>query len=316
MSKPEISVVLPVYNEAEAVGDVVRQTIRTLSATGLSFEVVAVNDGSSDSSEEILLGLQKEYPECLRLVSHVYNKGNGAALRTGIRLAKGDIVVFMDSDGQHDAEEMPKLLEKIPTYDLVVGARTHEYTGKWHRNLGNGFFNWFASWLTQFPILDLTSGFRAMRREAVLHFLPLFPSRFSTEITVTLAFLKAGYSVAYVPVRVHPRTQGKSKINPLKDGRKFFLIILRMIMLYDPLRIFLPVSNFLLFLGLAAMAAGIWAAGRLVVPGSSVVLFIAGVLAMLLGLVSSQISNATITYHGDEFVKLYETPLSGANEES
>lgn len=315
MSKPEISVVLPVYNEAEAVEEVVRDVIETLSTAGKSFEVLAINDGSQDCSEESLLKLQREYPQWLRVASHVHNKGNGAALRTGIRLAQGEIVVCMDSDGQHQASEMLSLLAKIPPYDMAVGARTREYAGKWYRNLGNRFYNWFASWLTQYPILDLTSGFRAMRREATLHFLPLFPAGFSSPTTLTMTFLKAGYSVAYVPIQVRPRTLGKSKINVLRDGRKFVLIILRMVMLYDPLRIFLPISNFLLFLGLAAMAAGVWAAGRLVVPGSSVVLFIAGVLAMLLGLVSSQISNATITYHGDEFVKLYEAPVSGANEE-
>jgi hypothetical protein len=154
--------------------------------------------------------------------------------------------------------------------------------------------------------MDLTSGFRAMRREAVMHFLPIYPAGFSSPTTVTMGFLKAGYSVAYIPIDVRARTLGKSKINVLKDGRRFVVIILRMIMLFDPLRIFLPVATMLFLLALITMVAGVWAAGRPVVPGSSVVLFIASLLAILLGLVSTQISNSLIPYYGDEYVHLHE----------
>lgn len=307
---PYLSVVVPVFDEAEAVGSVMEDIIQTLMCTGLSFEVVAVDDGSQDCSKANLLDLQRRFPDHLRVAGHVVNKGNGASLRTGIRVARGEIIVLMDADGQHVAEDIVRLLEKIPPFDMVVGARTEAYNGHWYRNLANNFYNRFSSWLTQYPIKDLTSGFRAMRRETALHFLPIFPARFSSATTMTLAFLKAGYSVAYTPIDARPRTLGKSKISLFKDGSRFFIIILRMVMLYDPLRIFFPVSAFLFLLGIASMVAGIWVAGRLVVPGSSVVLFIASVLAVLLGLVSSQVSNSLIHYYGDEFVHLHEAPLA------
>jgi glycosyltransferase involved in cell wall biosynthesis len=310
MNNFDLSVVLPVYNEDEAVGGVIVDIVDVLSDAGLTFEVVAVNDGSRDCSEAVLQDLQQKYPEYLRIATHTINKGNGAALRTGIRLARGEIVVCMDADGQHQGADILQLLEKIPPFDMVVGARTETYMGKWYRNLANRFYNRFASWLTQYPVLDLTSGFRAIRRNAVLHFLPIYPAGFSSPTTVTMAFLKAGYSVAYVPTQVRARTLGKSKINLFKDGRRFFLIILRMVMLFDPLRIFFPVSLLLFLLGMITMVFGIWAAGRMVVPGSSVVLFIAAVLTVLLGLVSSQISNSMIPYYGDEYVHLCEAPAA------
>jgi len=306
MKEIKLSVVIPVYDEVSTVSACLTDIVETLAQSSLSFEIVAVNDGSQDGTEEALLALLERYPDHLRVASHVRNKGMGAALRTGTRLARGEIVVWMDADGQHKATDILKLIEQIPPYDMVIGARTSSYEGAWYRNIANRFYNWFASWLTESPILDLTSGFRAMRRSAALHFLPLFPAGFSSSTTITLAMLKAGYSIIFVPINVQPRTQGKSKITLFKDGRRFVLIILRMIMLFDPLRVFLPVTLVLFILGVVTWIVGIIAASRPVVPGSTVVLFIAAILSMLLGLVSTQISNALIAYHGDEFVYLHE----------
>lgn len=303
---PSLTIVLPVFNEEENVESLLVDIIETMSSSGISYEVLAVNDGSKDGTLAILRSLQAKYTQHLRVASHVVNKGNGAALRTGIRHARGEIVVTMDADGQHSPKDILELISHIPPFDMVVAARTKNYQGAWHRNLANRFYNWLASWLTQVEIKDLTSGFRAMRRTAVTHFLHIYPSGFSTPTTITMALLKAGYNVTFIPIDVKPRTKGKSKVNIFRDGGRFVTIILRVIMLYDPLKIFIPVTISFLLLGILAMIIGIIAAQRPVVPGSSVVLFIMSLMIFLLGLVSSQISNATIFYFGDESVMLYE----------
>jgi glycosyltransferase involved in cell wall biosynthesis len=301
-----VSIVLPVFEEENTIESVIVEIVETLSDNPFSYEIVAVEDGSKDHSLSILRQLQQRYPARLRIAHHTYNKGNGAALRTGIRIARGDIVVCMDADGQHTAKSIPEMIALIPEYDMVVGYRTENYQGSWHRNLGNRFYNLFASWLTSFKILDLTSGFRAMRREAVLHFLPLYPSGFSSPLTVTLAFLKAGYTLTYIPVHVHPRAGGKSKVNLFKDGSAFFMLLLRIIMLYDPLRIFVPISGALILLGILAWILGILNAGRLLFPNSTIFLFSAALLTVLLGLISNQLVNTRIHYYGDEAITIYE----------
>jgi glycosyltransferase involved in cell wall biosynthesis len=305
---PGISVVLPVFEEAEAIADVIQEIADRLNDLGQEFEILAVDDGSKDGTAEVLDGLRQRLGGHLRVARHVYNKGNGAALRTGARLARGDVVVYMDSDGQHQASEIPKLLDRIPPFDLVIGARDHRYKSAWHRKLANRFYNRFASWLSKSQVTDLTSGFRAMRRKPLQHFLPLYPSGFSTPTTITLSFLKAGYNVTYVPVEVRRRRKGSSKISLWRDGSTFVLIILRMIMLYDPLRIFLPVSVSLSLLGVLAWIAGAVQAQRLVLPNSAIFLFTAALISMLLGLVSGQVSSSRIFYHGDETVLVDDEP--------
>lgn len=304
--EPQVSVVLPVYEEEETIEELLSEIVNALSERGSEFEIVAVDDGSRDGTLDALRRIRMQHPQVVRIAHHVANKGNGAALRTGIRFARGAIVVTMDADGQHAPDHIFELLEQIPPHDLVIGARTLGYRGRWHRNLANRIFRLVAGWLTRKPIDDLTSGFRAMRRSAVEHFLPLFPEGFSAPTTTTMAFLKAGYNVAFVPIQVRKRSGGKSKIHPWSDGTRFVTIILRMIMLYDPLRIFLPAGALLTLLGVAAWAAGIVVANRLVVPNSTVFLFSAALLTWLLGLVSDQISSTRIQYHGDDTVLVDE----------
>jgi glycosyltransferase involved in cell wall biosynthesis len=304
---PHISVIFPVYQEEITLEQCIRDAVRVLQTGGYDFEIVAVDDGSKDRSLQILRDLQQSLPQ-LRVVHHLYNRGYGSALRTGIRVARGEIVLLMDADGQHTAEDIPLLLEHLPPYDLVIGYRTANYRGRWYRNLGNRLFNAFSSWLAKFEIKDLTSGFRAMRRTAVLHFLSLYPNGFSASATSTLVFLKAGYNVLFVPIQVHPRRQGSSKVNLLKDSWRFLAIILRMIMLYDPMRIFIPLAGILILLALAAWGLGIWAAGRLLIPNSATLLFLMALIAVLMGLLSSQIASTRIHYFGDESLVIYEGP--------
>jgi glycosyltransferase involved in cell wall biosynthesis len=308
--KPDWSIILPIYNEAGNIPEVFSNLIETLKKTGKNFEIIAVDDGSTDDSLKVLKAFQADFPDCLIIIRHVVNKGNGAAIRTGIRFARADILITLDADGQHDPKYIPELVNPIPPYDLVVAARTKTYKGKWYRNLANRFYIRFASWLTQTKIEDLTSGFRAYRRQAISHYLHLLPSGYSSPTTSTIVLLKGGYNVKYVPVEVSARKKGSSKINIFKDGWRFIVIILRMVILYDPLRIFLPVSFINLSLGLITMVVGIIAANRLVIPGSSVVLYIASVLTILLGLVSSQITNIAIQYHGDEHVEVIGSNLN------
>jgi glycosyltransferase involved in cell wall biosynthesis len=303
---PQVSIILPVFEEEKTIDGVIVEIIETLSNDSFSYEIVAVEDGSKDQSLAILRQLQARYPGQIRVAHHTYNKGYGAALRTGIRIANGDIVVCMDSDGQHTAKSIPEMLALISQYDMVIGYRTESYQGSWYRNLGNRIYNKFASWLSNFKIMDLTSGFRAMRREAVTHFLPLYPSGFSASLTVTLAFLKAGYSLTYIPVHVHPRAGGKSKVNFFGDGGRFFMLLLRMVMLYEPMRIFLPISGILTLLGIIAWVLGIWNEGRLIFPNSTIFLLIAALLTLLLGLIANQLVNTRIHYYGDESVTVFE----------
>lgn len=307
------SIIMPVYQEEDTVAGTIRDVVQAFSGQSSSYEIIAVNDGSRDGSAGVLRGLQNEYPGILRMVRHVANRGYGTALRTGVRLARGDVVVFMDCDGQHQASEIGRLLECLPPYDLVVGCRTKDYESSWHRLAANRIYNHFASWLASTDIPDLTSGFRAMRRQVVLHFLPLFPAGFSASATGILAFLKAGYNVAFVPVHVNSRQGGKSKISLWKDGRQFFMLILRMVMLYDPQRIFTPISGFLILLGLVSWAWGAWNAGRLVFPNSTIFLFTTSITTWLLGLLASQVASTRIHNYGDETI-LEEQPAESMKD--
>ena len=301
-----LSVILPIFEEEATIKKLIDELFSTLGGADLSFEIIAVDDGSNDGTIDVLKQLKETYTEDLIVAQHLENRGNGATLRTGISVASGDIVVTMDADGQHAPADILTLINHIPPYDLVIGARTESYSGSWYRNGANRFYNGFASWLTRKEIKDLTSGFRAMKRHAVKHFLSLFPDGFSAPTTTTMAFLKAGYNVKFFPIHVDQRTSGDSKIRLWSDGSRFVIIILRMIMLYDPMRIFMPTGIALTFLGVLSWLAGLWNAQRLVLPNSTILFFSSALLTWLLGLVSDQISNSRIQYHGDEHIAFLE----------
>jgi glycosyltransferase involved in cell wall biosynthesis len=311
---PHISLVIPIYNEEVTISQVIPEAIEILQAENHFFEIVAVDDGSSDRSFQVLRSIQEHHPDILRIVQHIYNKGYGAALRTGIRCARGELVVCMDADGQHSASQVANLIALIPPYDLVVGYRTSKYQGHWYRNLGNRFYNSFASWLTGFKILDLTSGFRAMRRSTVNHFLHLYPSGFSASLTVTMAYLKAGYNVTFVPVDVQARSAGESKVNYFKDGSRFFNLILRMVMLYDPMRIFTPASLLSALLGVVAWIAGMLDEQRFFFSNATILFFVTAIFIFLLGLIANQVVNSRIHYYGDDSIRIYDNNTPGSGE--
>jgi len=274
----DTSIVIPAYNEAAAIGAVVRD----LTASAPWREVLVVDDGSTDDT-----GVQAAAAGA-RVIRHPYNKGNGAAVKTGIRHTTGALVLIIDADGQHAPGDAVRLVSLLGAYDLVVGARSRRSQATAARRLGNSLLNGIASYLTEQRIPDLTSGFRAARRECLVEFLHLLPNGFSTPTTTTLAFLKAGFSVRFEPVEA-ARRQGESKIRLGPDGVSFFLILLKVITIFSPLRIFLPIS-FAAFVVGAAYAA--WTiATQSHVTNSSVLLILLSVVIFLVGLISEQISS-------------------------
>ena len=273
----EVTFIVPAYNE-EGVGDVVRELRRLYPSS----PVLVIDDGSSDRSADIAREAGAE------VVRHPYNKGNGAAVKTGLRAARTDWVVLLDADGQHPPEEAAGLVEKLGDYDLVIGARDARAEVHWWRRAANAAFNRLASYLAGFPVDDLTSGFRAARRARMLEFVHLFPNGFSYPTTSTLSFLRAGYNVAFVRVHMRFRASGSSKIHPLQDGSRFLLIILKMTTLYNPLKVFLPLSLFFAALG---TVYGLWTfavSGRFANGG--VLAWMMAIFTFLVGLISEQIN--------------------------
>ena len=221
------------------------------------------------------------------MIRHPYNKGNGAAVKTGVRQATGEYILIIDGDGQHNPADALRLVARLGEYDLVVGARTGHTQANLIRRLGNGALNWLAAYLTERAIPDLTSGFRAATRAGLLGFLSLLPNGFSTPTTTTLCFIKAGYNVGFEPVAARPRV-GTSKIRLSSDGPKFLLIVLRIITIFSPLRIFVPIAAVAFAIG---AGYGIWTiATQRHVTNSSVLLVMLAVIVLLVGLVSEQIS--------------------------
>ena len=272
------SVVVPAFNEASSIGAL----IADLRAAAAWHEILVVDDGSADDTAA------RAAAAGARVIRHPYNKGNGAAVKTGIRQAAGVFVLIVDADGQHRPADAVRLAAKLDQYDLVVGARSSATQATVARRLGNRLLNAIASYLTERRIPDLTSGFRAARRECLAEFLHLLPNGFSTPTTTTLAFIKAGYSVWFEPVHAAPR-RGASKIRLAPDGVRFFMILLKVITIYSPLRIFLPVSAATLLLGAGYAAWTI--ATQSHVTNSSVLLILLSVVIFLVGLVSEQISS-------------------------
>jgi len=274
----DTSILIPAYNEAAAIGAVVRDL---LTSAGWR-EILVIDDGSTDDT-----GAQAAAAGA-RVIRHPYNKGNGAAVKTGIRHASGAQVLIIDADGQHAPADAIRLVSHLGPYDLVVGARSPRSQATTARRLGNSLLNGIASYLTEQRIPDLTSGFRAARRDCLLEFLHLLPNGFSTPTTTTLAFMKAGYSVRFEPVEAAQR-RGESKIRLGADGVSFFLILLKVITIFSPLRIFLPISLSAFVVGAAYAAWTI--ATQSHVTNSSVLLILLSVVIFLVGLISEQISS-------------------------
>lgn len=275
--KTQVTVLLPAYNEETVIGE----TIRSIKNLYPDFEILVIDDGSTDATQKTAMA------EGANVWPHPYNIGNGAAIKTGLRCASGEWVLMMDADGQHDPADIAKLLEYREQYDMVVGARDCISGGVWYRNMANWLYNKFASYMTHVKIMDLTSGFRLVRRDIAKKFIYLLPNGFSYPTTITMAYLRSGRSVKYVPIKCQKRV-GKSKIKLLKDGTKFLLIIARIATLYSPLRIFFPVSVLLFFTGVLYYFYTYITAGRF--TNMSALLFSTSILIFMMGLISEQIN--------------------------
>ena len=272
-----VSIVIPAYNEADVIG----QVVASLGAAAAWHEIIVVDDGSGDGTAA------RAAAAGAAVVSHPYNKGNGAAVKSGIRRATGDYVLIIDGDGQHPPEDAQRIVARLGEYDLVIGARATTTQATLARRVGNGALNWLAGYLTGRPIPDLTSGFRGARRSGLCEFIHLLPNGFSTPTTTTLAFIKAGYNVAFEPVEARSRV-GLSKIRLARDGAKFFMIILKIVTIFSPLRIFVPLASVTM---LGGLVYGLWnVVAHARIPNGAVLLILFGVMVFLVGLVSEQIS--------------------------
>ncbi len=275
---PVLSIIIPAKNEAAGLGQLLPR-IRNLYPDA---EIIVVNDGSSDAT------MQLPSKSGARIISHPYSMGNGAAIKIGARVAGGDVLVFLDADGQHDPQDIPQLLAKLDQgFDMVVGARNAASQANVGRLTANVTYNTLASWMVGHPIADLTSGFRAVRASKFREFLYLLPNGFSYPTTITMSFFRAGYAVGYVPIHAHCRV-GKSHINPLRDGARFLLIIFKIGTLYSPLKLFVPISLAFFLTGLGYYLYTYLTISRL--TNMSVLLLSTSVLIFLIGLVSEQIT--------------------------
>jgi glycosyltransferase involved in cell wall biosynthesis len=278
MNKSDISIIIPAYNESEAIGDVVK-TIKTLYPES---EVIVVNDGSRDNTAEAARDAGAI------VYSHPYNIGNGAAIKSGIRIASGEILVFLDGDGQHNPEDIESMLRFFPEYDMVVGARPKGKQVSLFRGAGNRILNWLASYVAKFRVQDLTSGFRAIKAEIASNLLYLLPNTYSYPTTITLGVLRSGRSLKYVPININKRKKGSSNISLFRDGVRFFMIITKICALYSPFRIFLPISFLIFLVGLSYYMYTYFTSGRF--TNMSALLFTTSILVFLMGLISEQIT--------------------------
>ena len=271
-----LSIVIPAKNEAENL----KRFLPRLLAVVVDAEVIVVNDGSTDDT----LSICEQHD--VTVVTHPYSKGNGAAIKTGARTAKGEVIVFMDGDGQHKPEDISQMLEKLATgYDMAVGARDKQSQADSFRAIANSVYNWLSSAITGHKILDLTSGFGAVKADKFKEFLYLLPNGFSYPTTSTMAFFRAGYSVGYMPIQTEQRL-GESYISLLKDGIRFLLIIFKVGTLYSPLKIFLPIA--VGFFGIGVINYIYTYTTQSTFTNMSAVLLMTGIIIFLFGLVSEQ----------------------------
>lgn len=274
-----LSIVLPAKNEALNIAPLIRR----IQELNLEAEILLVNDGSTDNTAQIAKDLG------IRVITHPYSLGNGAAVKTGARNALGDIVVFMDADGQHNPDDIPALILKLNEgYDMVVGARHPSTHSSFVRRFGNAVYNRLASFMTQNKIEDLTSGFRIVRKEKFKKFLYLLPNGFSYPTTSTMAFFRSGFHVGYVPIHAGTR-KGESHIHVLKDGSRFFIVILRVGALFSPMRFFLPISLLMFFAGIGYYGYTYVLEHRF--TNMSLLLLISSLFIFLMGIISEQISS-------------------------
>jgi len=272
-----VSIIIPAFNEEAALGALVREIRESYP----DFEILVVNDGSDDATAEVAAAAGA------RVHNHPYNIGNGASIKSGIRQARGEYLVFMDGDGQHKPADIQRLLDYLPQYDMVVGERDRRGQSSLFRACGNFLYNRLASYVTKFPVKDLTSGFRVIKADIAQQFIDLLPNTYSYPTTITLGVLRTGRSVKYHPLDVRRRADGRSKVRLLPDGVRFLMMIIKICTLYSPLRVFLPVSAFMFLLGVGYYGYTFLSWGRF--TNMSALLFTTSIVIFMMGMVSEQI---------------------------
>ncbi len=277
----KLSILIPAKNESKGLSLI----LPTINGLYPDAEIIVVDDASTDTTKKIAESLGA------KVISHPYSKGNGAAIKTGLRAAKGDVLVCMDADGQHLPQDINKLLEKLSAgFDMAVGSRNRKGQASFQRGMANRFYNWFASWMVGHRVEDLTSGFRAIRVKKFREFLTLLPNRFSYPTTITMSFFRAGYSVGYVPIDVQQRLVGtQSHVRIWQDGVRFLLIIFKIGTLFSPLKLFFPISLSFLVTAIGYYVFTFVTTGRF--TNMSALLFTTAVLIFLMGLISEQITS-------------------------
>jgi glycosyltransferase involved in cell wall biosynthesis len=274
----KLSIIIPAKNESKGL----KEILPRLRGSFPTATILVINDGSNDNTTQVASSFEAT------VINQPYSKGNGAAIKAGARAASGDVLVFMDADGQHQPEDIQRLLDKLEEgYDMVVGARSMSGQAGLHRATANGFYNRLASWMVGHKVADLTSGFRAVRADKFRQFLYLLPNGFSYPTTITMSFFRAGYSVAYIPIHA-PKRIGKSHIRLFKDGARFLLIIFKIGSLYSPLKLFAPISLSFFATGLGYYLYTYLTMHRF--TNMSALLFISAVMVFLIGLISEQIT--------------------------
>jgi glycosyltransferase involved in cell wall biosynthesis len=282
-TEPQVSIVIPVYNEEEAIGDDLDTIIATMEGSGYTYELIVVDDGSTDRTADIARA------KGVKVIQHPVNRGTGAARRTGIVQAQGEVIVMTDGDGTYPNQDIPRLLEYLPAFDQVVGARTSEQgTFRFLRAPAKWFIRKLACYLTGMDIPDLNSGLRAFKREVMLKFLYLIPDGFSCVSTMTLAFLCNGYTIKYVPVDYYKRI-GRSKFHPINDTYNYLLTVVRMVMYFNPLKVFLPASLFLTLIGTVKLIRDMLVYRNLYVPGVTIMIVLTAIQVTAIGLLADLI---------------------------
>lgn len=286
MTDIEFSIIIPAFNEEETIERFLNNLQQVLSGIDSTYEIIVVDDGSTDNTFSITSKISG-----IRVIRHHYNKGNGAAVKTGIMNAQGEKVVIIDADGQHDPKHISEMLRLLDDYDLVVGTR--ETFGIGRRGFGNFFVSRLASYISGIKIPDLTCGYRAFKKEKMLEFIDLLPNGYSLPSTSTLSFAVSGCNIKFIPITAQTRQGGKSSIRVLRDGVKFIVLIVRIISLFKPLKIFVPLSIFLFILG------SIWAVHTLTyslqLTATTAILFLGSIFIFLFGLLADQIAETRLS---------------------